>query len=100
MGYTLVFLYLLARIEYIGVDFINCELFFFSQLRYDGFEAIASNLAKVVNIISACPPMARLHQVVNLGIQAETEGVVRVKCNLLQAKCQSREHEKWEYREY
>ena len=99
MGYTLVFLYLLARIEYIGVDFINFELFFFSQLRYDGFEAIASNLAKVVNIISACPPMARLHQVVNLGIQAETEGVVRVKCNLLQAKCQSREHEKWEYRE-
>ena len=96
MGYTLVFLYLLARIEYIGVDFINFELFFFSQLRYDGFEAIASNLAKVVNIISACPPMARLHQVVNLGIQAETEGVVRVKCNLLQAKCQSREHEKWE----
>ena len=95
MGYTLVLLYLLARIEYI-VDFINFELFFFSQLRYDGFEAIASNLAKVVNIISACPPMARLHQVVNLGIQAETEGVVRVKCNLLQAKCQSREHEKWE----
>lgn len=93
MGYTLVLLYLLARIEYI-VDFINFELFFFSQLRYDGFEAIASNLAKVVNIISACPPMARLHQVVNLGIQAETEGVVRVKCNLLQAKCQSREHEK------
>ena len=46
-----------------------------SQLRYDGFEAIASNLAKVVNIISACPPMARLHQVVNLGLQAETEGV-------------------------
>lgn len=70
---------------------LNC---LFSQLRYDGFEAIASNLAKVVNIISACPPMARLHQVVNLGIQAETEGVVRVKCNLLQAKCQSREHEK------
>lgn len=93
MGYTLVFLYLLARIEYI-VDFINFELFFFSQLRYDGFEAIASNLAKVVNIISACPPMARLHQVVNLGIQAETEGVVRVKCNLLQAKCQIREHGK------
>lgn len=72
---------------------LNC---LFSQLRYDGFEAIASNLAKVVNIISACPPMARLHQVVNLGIQAETEGVVRVKCNLLQAKCQSREHEKLE----
>ena len=72
---------------------LNC---LFSQLRYDGFEAIASNLAKVVNIISACPPMARLHQVVNLGIQAEMEGVVRVKCNLLQAKCQSREHEKLE----
>ena len=27
------------------------------------------------NIISACPPMARLHQVVNLGIQAEAEGL-------------------------
>ncbi|XP_015773436.1 PREDICTED: cleavage stimulation factor subunit 1-like [Acropora digitifera] len=45
-----------------------------SQLRYDGFESIASTLSKVVNIISACPPMARLHQVVNLGIQAEAEG--------------------------
>ncbi|XP_022788810.1 cleavage stimulation factor subunit 1-like [Stylophora pistillata] len=45
-----------------------------SQLRYDGFDAIANNLAKVVNIISACPPMARLYEVVNLGIQAETEG--------------------------
>lgn len=49
---------------------------FYSQLRYDGFEAIASTLAKVVNIISACPPMARLHQVVNLGLQAEAEGTV------------------------
>ena len=58
----------------------NSNNYFFmpinSQLRYDGFESIASTLAKVVNIISACPPMARLHQVVNLGIQAETEGVI------------------------
>lgn len=54
----------------------------YSQLRYDGFEGIASNLSKVVNIISACPPMARLHQVVNLGLQAEAEGMTYYKFSL------------------
>ncbi|KAK3740944.1 hypothetical protein QZH41_017794, partial [Actinostola sp. cb2023] len=46
----------------------------FSQLRYDGCEAIAGNLAKTTNIISPCPPSARLHQIVNLGLRAESEG--------------------------
>ncbi|XP_020916924.1 cleavage stimulation factor subunit 1 [Exaiptasia diaphana] len=45
-----------------------------SQLRYDGCEAIAASLAKTTNIISPCPPSARLHQVVNLGLRAEAEG--------------------------
>ena len=57
------------------VSYICIFYCFYSQLRYDGFESIASTLSKVVNIISACPPMARLHQVVNLGIQAEAEGL-------------------------
>lgn len=61
---------------------VDISMFHFhSQLRYDGFESIASTLAKVVNIISACPPMARLHQVVNLGIQAEAEGVTLLCIN-------------------
>ncbi|EDO32178.1 predicted protein [Nematostella vectensis] len=47
-----------------------------SQLHYDGCEAVAAALAKTTNIISPCPPCARLLEIVNLGLAAEAEGIV------------------------
>ncbi|XP_032227360.2 uncharacterized protein LOC5503183 isoform X1 [Nematostella vectensis] len=53
-----------------------------SQLHYDGCEAVAAALAKTTNIISPCPPCARLLEIVNLGLAAEAEGAKPGQTNL------------------
>ena len=45
-----------------------------SQLRYDGYESVASSLVKsVAGNLTTCAPSSRLAHIVNLGQKAEGE---------------------------
>ena len=81
--YNFILVYLLLKV----LSYTTYKICYFSQLRYDGLDMVAANLAKCVGLeTTPLSPSSRLLGLMKLGLQEEKNGMyfamllIKFKC--------------------
>ena len=80
--------FIFVCIAKVSISYTCHKIFYFSQLRYDGLDMVAANLAKCVGLeTTPLSPSSRLLGLMKLGLQEEKNGTCFssfMKCCILQ----------------